>query len=60
MTSSDMQHFWSPPDNETIVAMTLFQDTLVLATTSGVYVLVEHGKSLPAWSVRRFLNGPRK
>lgn len=60
MTNSDMQHFWSPPDNETIVTMTLFQDTLVLATTNSVYVLVEHGKALPDWNVYRRLNGLRK
>lgn len=31
----------SPPDGEQVVAMTVFKDTIYVATTKGVYMLVD-------------------
>ena len=60
-TSSDVQHFWSPPRlGENILGMAKFQDVIVVATTDGVYVITDHGRPLPDWEVRQINNDFRR
>lgn len=52
--TSDIQHFWSPPHpGEVILGMAKFQGVLVVATTNGVYIIAEHGRSFPDWEVQQ-------
>jgi len=48
------EFFWSPPDGAPIVGVTTFEGVVVIATASGVYVLVPGGGYAPAeWTVHK-------
>lgn len=52
-----MQHFWSPPDGAPILSMAQFEGRLVVATATGVYVvLTEHDAPIGLeWTVHKVM-----
>jgi len=43
---SEIEHFRSPPDGASILGMTTYRDMIIVATTSGVYVIKSKGRGL--------------
>lgn len=42
-TRSGIEHFWSPPEGETLLGMARYQDMIVVAASDGVYVISPPG-----------------
>ncbi len=52
--SNKPEFFWSPPDGAPIVGITTYQDLVVVATASGVYVISsDRYRSLNDWTIQK-------
>lgn len=47
------EFFWSPPDGAPIVGITTFEGNVVIATSSGVYVIVNGPHAPETWTVHK-------
>lgn len=51
--SGKPEFFWSPPDGAPIVGIATFQDLVVVATASGVYVIGDQARYIDSWAVHK-------
>lgn len=54
------EFFWSPPDGAPIVGMTQYEGMIVVATTSGVYVIKEASRALENYQVHKISHAPKE
>jgi hypothetical protein len=57
---SQAKFFWSPPDNAPIVGVTKFRDVVVVATSTGVYVIVDGMWPPDGWTVHKISDAVRR
>ena len=59
--SREPQFFWSPPDGAPIVGVTMWRDRVVVATASGIYVIVDGLRAdMNDWTVHKISAAVRR